>query len=145
MRVTYRQPRTRSRLLLSSVLLTAVGGCTLQLIPPTPSILQGTWRLDQVADESLQEVFWTFDAQGNLTEIRYVINNITITETPTLATTTVALPDVTVTTQFGTYQSTFAGAINDTNTVIAGNVSFKITFGPISVEVNQGAATLTRQ
>ena len=54
--------------------------------PPAEAILEGTWKVITQDDTELTSLFWVFNESGDLTEIRYVVADATITESKPLGT-----------------------------------------------------------
>ena len=125
-------------------MLSVCSGC----IPPTPpatSVLAGTWELTTETTSNLSQVFLTFDADGVLTKITYQINNITIDANAPVADTDVDGDQVEIVAGFAGNHLTLTGTLNADRTVIVGTTFIQITLGTVTVTIDNGPATLTKQ
>ena len=120
-------------------------GCVGVGIPEPSSVLEGTWLVEQEEGFSLAQTFWTFNAQGQLTEIVFASDNTTVTQIATGTTTTVQDSQVTVRWSMFGASWNFTGTLNDEQNVITGKLTSTITIGTTRIDTDEGGATLTKQ
>ncbi len=129
---------------------TALLAGTLGCPAPTPSeaVLEGTWKVvpNEVLDPSLTDWFVTFDANGNVTRITYTIGDfpaVVWTNPPAAA--HVDGDNVFISATQGENLFTFTGTLNNTKTVITGELNAKLEVGDITIAVPLTSAVLTKQ
>lgn len=134
-------------LTISVMALFSLGLSCPGLVPIEPSVLEGTWVVN-AEDENLTQMRVTFNSAGKLTRVTYQIGtSVTIEETFTRGTSTVAGDDVTIQSTFGPLNLNtfrFEGTLNEDQTVISGDLTTEIHFLAITITINNGPATLTR-
>jgi hypothetical protein len=128
------------------------GGCVWFLPAPPPgpeAVLEGTWLVEQERETVITELYWTFDATGDLVQVRYkaptFLGEATVTDPVTFQNTSVNGSDVTV--QVGTpaSNSTFTGTMNEAQDTIVGTLTLNYTIFGTQVEIDRGGATLIKQ
>lgn len=134
---------------LGALLLIAVTGCP----TPTPpeAVLKGTWELNgNLVNPDLTSLLITFDRKGQITEIDYVYNNLTITiDAGSLvrSSSDVDGSDVSISASWSTGSTLFfEGTLNEAQTRIDGVTAYQLEIGPaITIIAPTGPATLIRQ
>jgi hypothetical protein len=121
-----------------------VAGCP-SPTPPPEAILAGTWELTTEETTELEQTLLTFDANGNLDKVVYQIGNITFTDNNPRGSTTVNGQTVTIDATFAGSGQIFNGTLNADNTVITGTSGTVIRFGNLTIDIDNGAVTLTKQ
>ena len=140
----YRNAVVAGGLVLATALL---GGCPAATTPPE-AVLAGTWQLvpSEQFTPPLSDWFLTFDSNGELTKVSYTFAGFaTVTWNNPPAATTVNGSSVYISTTQSGNGLTFSGTLNSTNTVATGTLSSNLIVGGITISVNQGPATLTKQ
>jgi hypothetical protein len=120
-------------------------GCVWVGIPGPSSVLEGTWLVEQEEGASLAQTFWTFNAQGQLTEIVFASDNTTVTQLATGSTSTVQDSQVTVQWSMFGIGWNFTGTLNDEQNVINGSLTSTVTIYTTRIDHDEGPATLTKQ
>ena len=134
------------RLLLVVPLACLPSGCGTAFSPPPEAVLSGTWTLTTPSSVPLTQLLLTFDRNGTLTTIAYKLGaDITITTSSVAGTTKVTGKDVSIATAFLGGSLEFNGTLNDADTEITGTLTTQITVGTITVTINGGPGTLTKQ
>jgi hypothetical protein len=132
-----------SLLVLSSCLLTFMGGCG--VITPPEAVLSGNWSLTTTEASNLPPTTLTFDSSGNLTKVTFLINNGNVEYTATNSTTLVSGDTATITVAFGAGSLSFVGTLNSDNTVINGNLTTSLLINNLTVNLVGASGTLTKQ
>lgn len=114
--------------------------------PPEEAILAGDWELTGDSITNLESLVFTFNDRGKLTQVVYQLTGTArITDTDPRGEITVSGQSVTIdATRLGS-GTVFTGTLNDSNTQIVGSLTTRLEVGSIIAEVDQGAATFTRQ
>ncbi len=138
------------RVLVIALVIAAGAGAMLPAcvglqLPGTQSVLLGRWKLEQASDDQLSETFWTFDALGRLVEIEIVTEDVTIEQTIRSSTTTIEGDEVTIQTGTAGNNWSFTGTLNEEENVITGKLTTTFSFLGITVNIDNGDATLTKQ
>ena len=118
-------------------------GCI--IIPSEASELQGTWALTTAQSTNLGQTLLTFNEEGALTSVSYTIAGVTITDHAVTASSHVTGNNVTITASFAGNSINFVGTFNADKTVITGDAGTTITIGGITISIDNGAVTLTKQ
>lgn len=126
-------------------LLIAAGCVPLVLQPPPEAVLAGKWEVVQGADPSLSSTFWTFDDFGNLVEMETKIGAVTVTQRALVSSTDVNGDNVLVQLGFESNNMNFRGTLNEERTRAEGTISVVMSWGPTTVTIDGGAATLVKQ
>lgn len=145
MRPTHTLVRPIAALVL--VALASAPGCiTITPVPPPEAVLAGTWKLTTAQSTDLVQTLFTFDARGQLDQVSYKVGgNVTITNNAVLAKTSVDGENVTIISAFVGNSIIFNGTLNADQTVITGTTGTEIKLGGITISIDNGAMTLTRQ
>ncbi len=135
---------------LTLAALASAWGCgMIEIVPSTPppeAVLEGTWKLTTENDVGLTQTFFTFDARGQLDKVTYKVGqNTTVTDNSPTGHTTVLGNSVTIDSSFAGSGQVLKGTLDETKTVITGQTGTEIQFGNISISVDNGAITLTKQ
>jgi len=134
-----------------ALLLTALAGCGWMVTEPPEAVLEGTWELtNNVLDSGVTSLLLTFDKDGQMTEINYVYNNLTITIDSgsfVRSSTDVKGSNVSISASWGSGSTFFfEGTLNAAQTVVDGSTSYELEITPaITISRPTGPATLTRQ
>jgi hypothetical protein len=130
-------------LMIPCIALLSIAGCPPRVVDPRVA-LAGVWEF--VSDEpQLGETLLTFDRNGDLTQITYVVGGVTFTPTTFAGTTDVdADKNVSVSATFGVSTFAFFGTINEGLDQIIGTTSFNLATGTGALTVNTGNATMNR-
>lgn len=135
-----------SLLIATSVVLAGAVGCW-----PTPSsVLEGTWRLvlDEASNSPVTEYYLTFDADGKLTEVSYTVaDNATVTWDDPPASVSVNGDVVTIAATQGGNGLVFEGTLDSAQepTSAEGTLTLNIVLGGVTVSLDRGQASLTRE
>jgi len=124
--------------------VTLLSGC----FPPPPptSVLEGTWKLTVEGAPDLRDLLLTFDSDGNIQTVQYQIgDNAIITVPAPIGATSVENDTVTISVTFNSNTLAFNGTLNDTNDIITGSLTTLITVGDVTVTIDNGPATMTKQ
>ncbi len=131
-------------MLWATLLASVVGGCGPAPTPPG-AVLAGTWSVTAEGNPDLKQLLFTFDSNGQLSNVTYQVgSNATISASYPAATTDVNGTNVTISSTFLNNTLSFTGTLNSANTVITGTLTTQITVGGIVITVNNGAATLRK-
>lgn len=123
-----------------------LGGCVIETTPPPESVLAGTWQLTTPTSSTLTQTYLTFDTNGNLSKIVYKIGtSATVTDNSPWGVADVNGKSVTINSQFAGNGLILNGTLNDTNTVIQGTNGTEIRVGSLTITVDNGPVTLTKQ
>jgi hypothetical protein len=135
------------RLVLPLTALLLSAGCFVINPTPTPeSALAGTWKLTTAQSTELTQTFLTFDAAGLLIRVTYKIGtNTTIANDNVTAISKVDGDNVTIVSTFGGNTVTFNGTFNADKTVIEGTQGTEIKINGVTISIDNGAVTLTKQ
>jgi hypothetical protein len=142
--------RTRSPVMAMVVLsfvpfVSLFAGCV-SPPPPPEAVLAGTWAVTVENNPDLKLLLLTFDSNGNLQSIEYQVgSNAVITVPAPLGATNVDGNAVTISVSFNNNTLAFNGTLNDTQTVITGDITTLIVVGGLEISINNGPATLTKQ
>jgi hypothetical protein len=136
-------PRTLS-LGVALAALAFFSGCIV-VIPPEESELHGTWELTTEQSTDLTQTLLTFDDRGRLTSASYTIAGVTVTDDAISGTSRVDGNNVTITYTFAGNSVSFTGTFNADKTVITGEAGTEIRLGGITISIDNGAVTLTKQ
>jgi hypothetical protein len=139
-------------LVANALLLVTATGCPF-IIPPVPeSVLQGTWELTgDLVSPDVTDFLITFDRDGEITEISYVLNGITTvtidSDSLVRSSSEVNGSDVSISASWGAGSTLFfEGTLNSGQTQIVGSTGYRIVItGSITIDIPTGPATLTRQ
>jgi hypothetical protein len=142
--------RTRG---MCCLLLVAAGGLLIPAGCPQPSsasLLTGQWELvpDQGFDGPLTNLFITFDAKDQLSEVSYTFTNgATVTWRHPDSTASVDGSTLHVACTVGGNGFAFDGTLNSTTAPASadGTHTLDLEMGDLSVSMPQGPATLVRQ
>lgn len=128
------------------VSLAAMPGCA-PPPPPPEAVLSGTWLLvPQIQpNPSIENFTLTFDSDGDLTQVSYQIGTQTVTWDNPPAATNVDGSSVYIGITQGISTVAFNGTLNSDNTVATGNLTSTLSAGGITVETDNGPATMTKQ
>jgi len=110
---------------LALVLLPLLSACDIQIVPPPEAVLAGTWRLETSQDKS-----------GS---------NATVTDNSPHATVSVDGLNVSITSQFAGNGLVINGTLNEAHTVITGQQGTEIHIAGLTISIDQGTVTLTKQ
>lgn len=138
--------RIRLSLLIAvSALLAGVFGCP--ELQPAESVLAGTWELNQSANANVTDWLLTFDSQGDLTQMSYVVDNVLIIWTDPPAAVRVDGDQVHISATQSGNGLNFDGTLDSTEapTTATGSLSADLVIGDLRVSVPQGPATLVKQ
>jgi hypothetical protein len=138
-----RKSQAGGLIVLSVASLTGLlGGCV--PVPPE-AVLAGTWSVTAEDSPDLKELVFTFDSNGNLSNVTYQVgSNASISVPAPESTTEVNGSSVTISSTFLNNSVVFEGTMNSTNTVITGTLTTQITVGGLIITIDNGAATLTK-
>jgi FtsP/CotA-like multicopper oxidase with cupredoxin domain len=128
-------------LVLALVPLFFAGGCA---SPPPPSVLNGTWELAATPTNPLPETFLIFNNNNQVTEIQFVINGQTISQTALTGSTTVVDSLVTISQTFGANSINFVGTLNSVNDTITGTLATVLNVGGFSITLTSTPAIMWR-
>jgi len=138
--------RSSTVLIAASVLLSGISGCCAIRTPE--SALEGTWEL-VVSNPlpHLTKTTMTFDCSGHMTQVSYTIDENTITWNSPSSDVSVAGDQVHVSATQGLAGFTFDGTLDSTSAPAraSGKLDLNLNFGPVSLSLNQGDATLVKQ
>jgi hypothetical protein len=139
--------RSSTVLIAASVLLAGISGCC--AIRTAESVLEGTWEI-VVSNPlpHLTKTVMTFDCSGHMTHVSYTIDNEnTITWNDPSSEVSVVGDQVHVSATQGPAGFTFDGTLNATGapTEAPGKLDLNLNFGPVSLSLTQGDATLVKQ
>ncbi len=130
-------------LVLAAPLVVALPGCP-SLLPT--AVVEGTWALTAQNAPNLNELLITFNSTGRVTHVTYQLaGGSVISVNAPVGTVTVSGKNVSVNTTFNGNSLTFNGTLNSANTVITGSITTHIVVGAVTVTINNGPATLTKQ
>ncbi len=131
---------------LALVLLPLLSACDIQIVPPPEAVLAGTWRLETSQDTTLTQTYLTFNDYGELSKIVYKIgSNATVTDNSPHATVSVDGLNVSITSQFAGNGLVINGTLNEAHTVITGQQGTEIHIAGLTISIDQGTVTLTKQ
>lgn len=144
------QPRV-TVLVCSALLLSAVVGCTINIIP-AESVLAGTWQLtgDTVSPD-VGDFLITFDASGQITKLTYVYKSattVTVNAGDLLRSSSkVNGSDVSISASWSIGNTLFfEGVLNTAQTEIDGSTSYRLLVTPaITVDIPTGPAKLVKR
>jgi hypothetical protein len=134
-------------LVVGCALLLTMAGCPAPT-PPPEAVLAGTWQLvpSQTFTPALTNWFLTFNSDGDLTQISYTFAGFaTVTLNNPPSATNVNGSSVFISSTVSGNGLTFSGTLNSTNTVATGTLSSNLVVGGVTISVDQGPATLTKQ
>lgn len=122
-------------------------GC-LQPTPPPEAVLSGTWLLVPTpqTNPTINNMDITFDSNGVVTQLSYSLGESTsVTWSNPPNATNVDGSSVYVSITNGGSNVTFSGTLNSENTEATGNVTTNLIIGGITVSLDNGPATMTKQ
>lgn len=109
------------------------------------AVLAGTWEFKPENSTNLSKLMLTFDETGELTKVSYQIGAITIDSTALTGGATVDGDNVTIAVAFGANHFFFNGTLDASRTTVVGTASTRITLALVTITIDNGAATLTKQ
>jgi hypothetical protein len=134
---------------LAAVML---GGCPSPTpTPPPEAVLAGTWTMTgDAVDPQISELQLTFDSNGDLTKISYVVDGlvrVTIDQASFInSDTSVSGSDVTIVANWFTVNNiVISGTLNASQDQITGSASYVFVAGGVTIEAPVGDVTLTKQ
>ena len=144
---------TKPRLVLGTLLLALLSGCIWVAFPdpepPPEAVLEGTWQIITENESDITELFWLFDANGDLIEIRYKISTplgeTTVTESNPTQETTVDADHVTIQVGFSNNNFLFEGTFNAAIDRADGQISINYNWFDTTISVDRGPASLVKQ
>jgi hypothetical protein len=114
--------------------------------PPAAAVLAGTWAVTVENAPDLKELLLTFDSSGNIQTVQYQIgSNAIITVPAPVGATSVENSTVSISVSFNTNTLAFNGTLDDANNVITGSLTTLIAVGDVTVTIDNGPTTLTKQ
>lgn len=142
--------RARSTFLVAvSVLLPGVFGCP-SLTPPPEAVLEGTWELVPSVSTDPQLTRWhlTFDANGDLSQVRYTfVDETVVTLNYPPGSVNVDGAQIHISSTASGNGLTFDGTLDSETapTRATGSLTSNVIFGDLKISVSQGEATLVKQ
>jgi hypothetical protein len=128
--------------ILPGLLMVLVAGCG---TPHPEAIMAGTWKLATTSDSGLGETLLTFNQNGKLTEINFKIGVLTATYRDLSDRTIVNGDSLTIDSTFLGNGLLFNGILNSDQTVVVGKLTTQIKIPLLTITIDGGDATLTKQ
>jgi hypothetical protein len=146
---TREEQQVKSRFAASAVAIALLPlcGCHLGDTGNPDAVLEGTWEMTgEALGNNVTDFLITFDDNGDITEVQYMVGAVQVEFTDIDSTTTVDGSSVSINASWGgPSQFIFDGTLNDSQDVIDGDVSYSLTTDGVNINAPVGPATLTKQ